>query len=174
MAAPGAIVAAIHAQAGVARQSSEILSFVIPLLLLAWLGIQFCAAAISGWRKLAQVYRANGPFSGRRWRLQSAELRWRIGYNNCLTLGSGAEGLFLSVLLPFRFSHPPLLIPWTDIASRDVTRWRFFRMTEVRTRLVSDVPIVLHRRVVERLRSAPGARWPADAAAGPQYGTGTV
>jgi hypothetical protein len=36
-------------------------------------------------------------------------------YWNCITVQLWAEGFGLSVLLPFRFMHPPLLIPWSAI-----------------------------------------------------------
>ncbi len=39
----------------------------------------------------------------------------RVSYRSCLTVHRSAEGLFLSVLLPFRPGHPPLFIPWNAV-----------------------------------------------------------
>ena len=38
-----------------------------------------------------------------------------VNYNRCLTVHHAPEGIYVSVLLPFRLGHPPLLIPWSAI-----------------------------------------------------------
>jgi hypothetical protein len=59
-------------------------------------------------------------------------MRGMTGYNGVLTLGSDAEGVYLGVMFLFRFAHPPLFIPWSDVAVEEPTRWFFFRVRKLR------------------------------------------
>ena len=70
--------------------------------------------------ELVERDRSGPEFTGERWRFQSGRMRWGCGYNNCLTLGANAEGLYMAVILPW---HPPLFIPWIEITARDEKRW---------------------------------------------------
>ena len=45
-------------------------------------------------------------------------MRWLANYNNVLTLGASQEGLYLAAMPFFRFMHPPLLVPWSNIKVR--------------------------------------------------------
>jgi hypothetical protein len=76
-----------------------------------WIGILFIIARLDGRATLATFYRLSGSFSGECWRFQSGEMRWKLGYNNCLTVGVNPAGLYLSVFFLFRFGHPNLFIP---------------------------------------------------------------
>jgi hypothetical protein len=48
-------------------------------------------------------------------------MRWIAGYGNCLTVGASPDGFYLAISPLFRFRHPPLLIPWTEV---EITRRR--------------------------------------------------
>jgi hypothetical protein len=80
-----------------------------------WLFICFILSRVGGWEKLARVYRYNGKFKGERWRFRSCRMNGYTNYNNCLTFGANPAGLYLKTLPMFRFQHPPLLIPWSEI-----------------------------------------------------------
>ncbi len=56
-----------------------------------------------------------------------------VNYNGCLTIHSSAEGLHLSVWLPFRLGHPPLFIPWDTVHNATAKRflWTRFVVFEV-------------------------------------------
>ena len=73
-------------------------------------------------------------------------MRWGTNYGNCLTVGAGYQGLYLSVLFLFRSGHPPLLIPWSDISVR-TEKGRWFSWTEFRFSRAPSIPL----RVSERL-----------------------
>jgi hypothetical protein len=85
-----------------------------------------CAVAISlmsvlgGWHRLAGHFRDFGPPQGKRFLFASMSMGpkgFQTNYGGCLTVFLGRKGIRLSVWLPFRFMHPPLLIPWTEIES---------------------------------------------------------
>jgi hypothetical protein len=42
-------------------------------------------------------------------------MRWLANYNNVLTIGACQQGLYLASMFLFRFMHPPLLVPWSEI-----------------------------------------------------------
>jgi hypothetical protein len=80
-----------------------------------WITVSISLSTIGGWRRLAEYYRLNTPFAGTKWHFRSASFRRFVGYNGVLTVGASPEGLYLSVLFPFRIGHPPLLIPWQHV-----------------------------------------------------------
>jgi hypothetical protein len=107
-----------------------------------WIGAQTLGALASGWALLARAYRFRGPFRGRTWRVPGCELarmKWE-GSDDILTalfpflpldmtdelfgaeatefeLGANADGLYLAAgRISFRPGHPPIFVPWADIA----------------------------------------------------------
>jgi hypothetical protein len=82
-----------------------------------------------GWLRVARSFRANGPPQGSRFLLQSGWVAG-MGYRSCLTIHSSAEGLYLSVLLPFRLGCPPLFIPWVAIHNAKVRRFLWAETVE--------------------------------------------
>jgi len=122
-----------------------------------WIGISCLIARLSGWAKLAALYRLSGPFNGECWRFQSAELRWKMGYNNCLTVGANPSGLYLSVFLLFRFGHPNLFIPWADISVTSSKRGFWSIYTEFRFRQAPMIPFRVGERLAQRVKESAGS-----------------
>ena len=93
--------------------------WVIPLFVVAWGWLVTAGIArLSGWSRLAELYRATQPFEGEKWRFQSIRMRYLSHYNNCLTFGADAQGLYIAMLFLLRAGHPPLLIPWSELEIR--------------------------------------------------------
>jgi hypothetical protein len=89
--------------------------FVAPFLLVGFVSaISMFLSLVGGWHRLGQMFRASERPAGRRFRMESGSVGW-VSYNHCLTVSNSADGLYLSVMLPFRLGHPPLLIPWEEI-----------------------------------------------------------
>jgi hypothetical protein len=84
--------------------------------LVVWLGISVLLSAFGGWLLLARNYRHRGTFTGSRHLFVSGQMRRFVSYSSCLIVGSGPEGMYLSILFPFRVGHPPVLIPWQDVS----------------------------------------------------------
>src|SRR5262249_10340878 len=106
----------------------------IPLFALMWLGGTGLLAHFSGWSTLARSYRAEAATDGGRFRLVSGSMGLKFlpaSYGSCLFVRVGNEGFRLSILLPFRFLSPPLLIPWSDVESVVEKRLLLFRYTVV-------------------------------------------
>ena len=128
-------------------------------------GITFTLIShLGGWALLAEPYRITEPFSGSKWKFESAQMRYLTRYNHCLTVGADPRGLYLSILWPLRISHPPLFIPWRDIS---FSRKSFLRFKYVEFHLGREVtiPFRISDRLAEKLRSAAGASWPTEAIA---------
>src|SRR5689334_20614770 len=103
---------------------------ILPVYLLTlWLLISATISFVGGWYSLARVYRAPVPFNGAKWRMQSGQMRWLANYNNILTLGVNQEGFYLAPMFLFRFMHPPLLIPWSEVKVRRSKGWFFEYVT---------------------------------------------
>jgi hypothetical protein len=84
---------------------------------------------MSGWRKLAAVYRAERPPPGRCFLLQGGKIG-DVWYRGCLTIYTSPEGLYLSAWPIFRFREPPLFIPWTAIRNRREKQSLWSRLIE--------------------------------------------
>ncbi|MGH9564904.1 MAG: hypothetical protein ACRD4I_02870 [Candidatus Angelobacter sp.] len=86
-------------------------------------------------------------------------MRFIATYGNCLVVGGSSEGLYLAIMALFRFRHPPLLIPWTEIA---VTRQCIVFRKVVRFELGRelDIPLYLHPKLADKLKDAVGESRP--------------
>ena len=94
-----------------------------------WAGLLFLAfwflgvaliARIAGWSSLAQQFPASEVPAGQVFRFVSGSLGsvgWPIKYRNCLRVVVGSMGLYLSLMFPFKFRSPALLLPWHSIES---------------------------------------------------------
>ncbi|MDI6763535.1 MAG: hypothetical protein QME83_10965 [Thermodesulfobacteriota bacterium] len=119
----------------------------------------FLIGRISGWSTLAYFYRFPGEFVGQRWRFQSGQLRWYLGYNNCLTIGASESGLYLSVFFLFRIGHPSLFIPWGDISAN--TQKSFWgRHMEFRFKQAQMIPLRVSLQLGEKVITASGHSGP--------------
>ncbi len=129
----------------------------IPVFVVAgWLLVCFFLSRISGWAKLARFYKAAQPFPGRTYALRSGTLN-SVQFRGALTLGAGPEGLFLNVLLLFRFGFAPLLIPWDDVAAT-VQTGRWFSTMELRFRQAPSVVLTISEGLGRDLYQAGGRR----------------
>ncbi|HWH79193.1 MAG TPA: hypothetical protein VNT76_17545, partial [Candidatus Binatus sp.] len=53
-----------------------------------------------------------------RFRFRSGAIGWGafpVSYGSCLFVTIGSSGFSLSILFPFRFLHPRLVIPWSAV-----------------------------------------------------------
>jgi hypothetical protein len=138
--------------------------YIFPFFFAAvWLFSTYWVALLGGWRLLAKKFRAAGPFSGQKWHMQSAAMRWLSHYNSALTVGADSEGLFIVPLILFRAWHPPLFVPWAEITAQNKTQLFFFKMVELRLGSSERVPFSIRPALAARLESAAGENWPLNA-----------
>jgi hypothetical protein len=97
---------------------------IFPLFFAAmWLGITGALAGIGGWSELARLFHepegtVRAPVQ--RFGMTSLDLRrgsfpLPTNYSNCAIVEIANAGIHLRLWMPFRFRHPPLLIPWKQI-----------------------------------------------------------
>lgn len=136
--------------------STSWLWMLFPVFFVAmWLLVTFLLSAIGGWRSLASKYAATAPFAGKKFRFRSAQFGGFVNYGSCLTLGSSPAGVYLAVLPFFRFAHPPLLIPWNELATQNSRNW-FFSSVEFQPKGAPGVSFRLSLRLAEALFTAAG------------------
>lgn len=126
-----------------------------------WLIVGAVVSFVGGWFTLSKLYRARLPFTGAKWRGQSGQMRWLANYNNVLTLGASQEGLYLACMFLFRFMHPPLLIPWSEISVRKSKGWFFEYVTFNMGRELA-IPLRIRAKIADRLQNASGKGWPVE------------
>jgi hypothetical protein len=111
----------------------------VPFFLTVWLGISGLISILGGWRMLAERFQASGfKLNPReRFRFRTLELGrlplLPVHYNGCVTFGVAEQGLYIGLLFPFRFMHPPLMIPWWEIRSWKEGRFLWWHWIEVET-----------------------------------------
>jgi hypothetical protein len=118
--------------------------------------ILFVLSKIGGWNTLATRYRMDRPFQGSLWRNQFGFLG-STRYNGALTVGSGMEGLYLAVFFLFRPFHPPLLIPWGEVALGGRKQTLFGHLVEFRLGPEPLASLWLSDSLARQVASAPGA-----------------
>jgi hypothetical protein len=120
----------------------------VALFPVLWFAICELLAFVGGWRRLAEHYPHSGPAPAETARFRSGRVGW-VNYNNCLIVGAAPTGLYLSVLLPFRPGHAPLLIPWNDVRAEPEGGWlkrvrlQFSRAPSVGFRLSGEHPEII-------------------------------
>ena len=109
----------------------SLLVSVLVLLLVGmwWVFVLWLLAELSGWRKLAAVYRAQHAPHGKCFLMQTGKIgdTW---YRRCLTIYTSGEGLYVSLWPVFRFRQPPLFIPWSAVHDRREQRFLLSRLVE--------------------------------------------
>jgi len=118
--------------------------------------ILFVLSALGGWRALASRYRTDRSFQGSLWKYQFGFLGV-TRYNGALTVGSGSEGLYLAVLPFLRPFHPPLLIPWHEVALGRRKQTIFQELVEFRLGPEPLASLWLYDSLAQQVASAPGA-----------------
>lgn len=147
-------------QTWIDQHTSAAILIAVLWFLTMWIGLASLIARMSGWHLLAIRFRLQGDFLGPKWSFQSAQTRWLTHYNGCLTVGADPSGLFIQPMIPFRFGHPPLFIPWTEITV-GTTRVFLMVMTDLRLGRGEQIPFKIRSSLAARLRSAAGQGWPA-------------
>src|SRR6185312_608381 len=123
-----------------------------------WLLISAMLSFIAGWATLAKRFRCANPFTGACLTFQSGKMGM-TNYSMCLTLGASPQGLYLAVMPPFRFRHPPLLIPWNEISVAP-PRGLLFKFVRLGLGRECDIPLRLRPKIVEKLQQEAGEYWP--------------
>jgi hypothetical protein len=144
-------------------QHQSALWFIFPAYFVAlWLFVCAIISLISGWTTLARRFQSTVPFVGKKWTCQSGQMRLFSGYHNCLTVGCNREGLYLATMLMFRFRHPPLLVPWTEIAISE-KKILFFRFVRFDLGHELEIPLFLRLKLAQNLKREAGDQWPMQA-----------
>jgi len=113
--------------------------------------------SLFGWRQLARAYRPRGPFTGPKWRWRTGYLG-PVSYTLALTIGADPAGLYLAMAAPFRIGHPPLFVPWTEVAVARV-RGPFWSFLELRFARCA-VRLQVSQALEGRLAGAAAGAWP--------------
>jgi hypothetical protein len=78
-----------------------------------------------------------------------------------LTLGASQQGLYLASMFIFRFMHPPLLVPWSDIKVRRSKDW-FFEYVILAMGHQLAIPLRIREKLAAELRQSAGNFWPVE------------
>jgi hypothetical protein len=143
-------------------QHPFVFAAIFPIYFLClWFLVSATISIVGGWFSLAKVYRTRAPFNGTKWRMQSGQMRWLANYNNVLTLGVSPQGLYLASVFLFRFMHPPLLVPWSEIKVRRKKGWLFETVIFTMGHELA-IPLRIHEKLASKLRESAGDYWPIE------------
>jgi hypothetical protein len=131
-----------------------------------WFFIIWLISIIAGWRKLAEHYRCRESVVGITWWFKSGAVRryLPISYRSCLRIVANDNGIRFSVFFPFRFGHPPLFIPWTDIRFDHDTEFFFFKTVRFTPSREPRVAIIVDIRLAKKIQRAIDQNWFEEAA----------
>jgi hypothetical protein len=143
-------------------QHPSLFAAIFPIyFLFLWLLVGATISFVGGWFSLAKVYRIRVPFDGTKWRMQSGQMRWLANYNNVLTIGASPQGLYLASMFLFRFMHPPLLVPWSDIKVRRSKGW-FFEYVTFTLGYELAIPLRIRKKLAAKLQESAKNCWPVE------------
>ena len=143
-------------------QHPSMFAAIFPIYFLSlWLLVGATISFVGGWFSLAKVYRTRVAFNGAKWKMQSGQMRWLANYNNVLTLGVSQQGLYLASMLLYRFMHPPLLVPWSEIKVRRSKGW-FFEYVTLTMRHELAIPLRIRGKLAAKLRESAENYWPVE------------
>lgn len=133
--------------------SPSFLLVLFPVAFVAlWCGVSVLIAFVGGWSRLAREFRATDKPAGNAFYLQGGSVGM-TQYKGCLVIYTSAAGLYLSVLLPFRLGHPPLLIPWGAIRDPEVRKVWWFESLTFRVGEPPGTTIQLSKRIFAGLEN---------------------
>jgi hypothetical protein len=139
------------------EQHPEWLSVTVPIFFVGvWLLIFAVISVVGGWQTLAERFRSDGSFDGAVWRWQSAYFRYRVHYGGCLIVGCNREGLYIRILFPFRFMHPPLFVPWREISLTTSRYWLMGEVGRFQLGRETQIPFTVGERLLGRIRGEVG------------------
>lgn len=125
------------------------------VFIVGWLSVSLYFSVITGWRTLAEKYLAKEKPKSKL--IQGVSVSWGSSAlaGNIYTFASIEKGLYLSVLFPFRFGHPPVLVPWRDVKARRVQK---LLSKKVEFSIGGDLcrPFTISERVAEILKAGSG------------------
>jgi hypothetical protein len=143
-------------------QHPSVLAVIFPIYFLSlWLLVSATISFVGGWFSLAKVYRTQVKFNGAKWGMQSGQMRWLANYNSVLTIGVGPQGLYLASMFLFRFMHPPLLVPWSEIKVQRKKGWVFEYVVFTMGHELA-IPLRIRRKLAAKLRDCAGNSWPVE------------
>jgi len=93
--------------------------------------------------------------------MQSGQMRWLANYNRVLTIGVSPEGLYLASMFLFRFMHPPLFVPWSEIKVRRKNGWVFEYVIFTMGHELA-IPLRIRAKLAAKLRESAGIYWPVE------------
>ena len=118
-----------------------------------WIVACIMISFMSGWWSLSRRYRAEStPSTTVNW--ASGTFRRIVGYHNVLRITSNAEGLYLSVIKPFRLGHPPLFIPWSEVDIRPEKSFLFLRRRTFLFDRTKRIPLTLRSTIADKILAA--------------------
>lgn len=123
-----------------------------------WCFLIWAISWLTGWRVLARHYVVHGPFRGREHRFQRLQMGWG-NYGGCVTIGTNSDGLYLAVMLPFRPGHPPLFVPWGEVASAEFESKWYGSWLELRFSAAPRVRVRLPERVGKLVAADANRSW---------------
>jgi hypothetical protein len=143
-------------------QHPSVFALIFPIyFLFLWLLVGAVISLVGGWFSLAKVYRTRVAFDGAKWKMRRGRMRWLANYNNVLTIGASQQGLYLASMFLFRFMHPPLLVPWSEIKVRRSKGWVFEYVILTMGHDLA-IPLRIHGTLAAKLRESAGTDWPVE------------
>jgi hypothetical protein len=67
----------------------------------------------------------------------------------------------LAIMFPFRFMHPPLLIPWSEIKVQRSKGWVFEYLILTMGHELA-IPLRIRAKLGAKLRESAGSCWPVE------------
>lgn len=127
---------------------------ILALSVVLWCVVLFAVSIFSGWQALHRFAKHSEPLgethSAGPWFYQVYMRNW-ARYGGVVRATAASDALYLSVFPVFRFAHPPLRIPWSEISFGRTRRlWRNYVVLTLGSE--ERVPMRISERMARKLQ----------------------
>ncbi len=138
----------------------------IVVLVIAWcmffIAVIRFAGRVGGWFQLAQFYALDDEdIEGERFRFKSVGMRRAVNYGGIAEFIVTPRGLCIKIAKPFRFGHPPLLLPWDQMNVRQGSAL-LMNTIFIEMEKAPQLPLRIRFSTAMKIKQAAGEYWPSD------------
>lgn len=129
------------------------------------LGALFFFSRAEGWHELHKYYPVRDPYQGRWLGKDLDDMHVQFNHSetvNAINVGADSQGMYLSVSMVFRPFHPPLFIPWSDVAGvgvKEVPWLKKDNLVKFTFAMNPNIPVYLDPSFAEEIENLSQGQW---------------
>ena len=130
-----------------------------------WMSIVFLLSRFSGWNALAEHYKSDRPIGASKNRFRTMSLGrgtlMDVNFSNVVTMENDSEAIALSLLFPFNFYHPRIVIPLQEISAETIRYLGFLKAVRFTFAKNPEIKLTASKSWATRIEQRSNGTWSA-------------